>query len=136
MDLDDDFHKQLFHICNKQRIFSLMENMMIHFDRVRSMSLSTVKDIKIVEDHHAILDAIKSRDKVKAKEAIQKHLSRYKIDEESDPALPSRVLQVKIIFMNGKAVFTASGCRKSLICVVGLVAGVGHVCQYMLPKQA
>jgi len=82
LDLDDDFHKQLFHICNKQRIYSLMENMMIHFDRVRSMSLSTVKDIKIVEDHHAILDAIKNRDNARAREAIQKHLSRYKIDEE------------------------------------------------------
>lgn len=82
LELDDDFHKQLFHICHKQRIYGLMENMMIHFDRVRSMSLSTVKDIKIVEDHHAILDAIQARDKDKAREAVSKHLSRYKIDEE------------------------------------------------------
>lgn len=82
LDLDDEFHKQLFHLCNKQRIFSLMGTMMIHFDRVRSMSLVEVKDIKIVEDHHAILDAIKAKDKARAKEATQKHLSRYRIDEE------------------------------------------------------
>lgn len=82
MDLDDDFHKQLFHICNKQRIYNLIENMMIHFDRVRSMTLTVIKDIKIVEDHSAILKAIKARNKTKAKEVLKTHLTRYKIDKE------------------------------------------------------
>lgn len=81
IELDNEFHKSLFIMCNKERIYYLMESTQGHFDRIRTLSMYSVKDIKIVSDHKAILNAIKSGDKALATECILKHLSRYKLDQ-------------------------------------------------------
>lgn len=83
LELDDEFHHQLFHITSKDQVFNLMDSITIHFDRVRSMSLSAVKDLKTINDHREIVEAIKLRDGELAKKLMNAHLSRYKIDEES-----------------------------------------------------
>ena len=80
--LDDEFHKLLFSTCKKERTHALMNSTTIHFDRVRSLSLVTIKDIKIVSDHQAILDAIKNKDKEAGEAVMTKHLTRYKVDDE------------------------------------------------------
>lgn len=81
IELDNEFHRSLFIMCNKERIYNLMEGTQGHFDRIRTLSMYSVKDIKIVADHKAILNAIKSGDKTIAAEFIVKHLSRYKLDQ-------------------------------------------------------
>lgn len=80
MTLDNQFHGILFEIAKKSQIFALMQNISIHFDRVRSMALSTVKNTKIVQDHEDILQAIGRKDSRAARELMEIHLSRYKID--------------------------------------------------------
>lgn len=80
MTLDNQFHGILFEIAKKSQIFALMQNISIHFDRVRSMALSTVKNTKIVQDHEDILQAIGRKDPRAARELMEIHLSRYKID--------------------------------------------------------
>ena len=80
MELDNQFHKTLFEIAEKPQVYALMDNMAIHFDRVRNMALSSVKNVKIVQDHEAITDAIAARDAVKARTLTEEHLGRYKID--------------------------------------------------------
>lgn len=80
MVLDNEFHGLLFSIARKTQVFSLMQNISIHFDRVRSMALSTVKDLKIVQDHEEIVDAIARKDPAAARELMEFHLNRYKID--------------------------------------------------------
>ncbi|ROR27156.1 DNA-binding GntR family transcriptional regulator [Mobilisporobacter senegalensis] len=82
LQLDNEFHKLLFKINNKEFTYELFEGLMTHFDRVRSLSLNVIKDSKVYSDHRAIAEAIKKRDKVLAKEIIIKHLSRYKVDEK------------------------------------------------------
>ncbi|MDF2942348.1 MAG: transcriptional regulator, GntR family [Herbinix sp.] len=81
LELDNEFHRSLFVMCNKERIYNLMERMLGHFDRIRALSLYSVKEIKIVADHKAIVNAIRLGDKKLAAEAIVKHLSRYKLDQ-------------------------------------------------------
>lgn len=82
-DLDNEFHKKLFHICNKDRSYELMSIMMVHFDRVRIMTLSNLEEAKyIVEDHRKLLKFVQNKDKESAEHLIQKHLTRYKIDED------------------------------------------------------
>lgn len=83
MALDNEFHGLLFDIARKSQVFSLMQNICIHFDRVRSISLSAVKDLKIVQDHENICEAIASRDAAKARKLMEVHLSRYKIDAKA-----------------------------------------------------
>ncbi|MBB2183920.1 GntR family transcriptional regulator [Lachnospiraceae bacterium MD1] len=82
MELDNEFHRSLFVMCNKERIYNLMESMLSHFDRIRTLSLYSVKEIKIVSDHKAILNAISLKNKELAAEFIVKHLSRYKLDQD------------------------------------------------------
>ncbi|MFT4005993.1 MAG: GntR family transcriptional regulator [Lacrimispora sp.] len=83
LELDNEFHRLLFHITGKDQIYQLMDSFTIHFDRIRSMSLAAVKDLKTVSDHQAIVEAIAAKDGDGAKREMEKHLSRYKIDEEA-----------------------------------------------------
>jgi GntR family transcriptional regulator, rspAB operon transcriptional repressor len=80
--LDNEFHELLFTICNKQFTYNLLTGMMTHFDRVRRLSLSVVRDSKILADHKNLVDSIKRKDSQAAREIITKHLSRYQLDEE------------------------------------------------------
>jgi DNA-binding GntR family transcriptional regulator len=84
LELDNQFHRELFRLGNKMQCYHwMMYVMTVHFDRVRSMSLNTIKDIKIVEDHKAILQAIRQKNAEKATALMTKHFSRYKIDEQA-----------------------------------------------------
>ena len=78
--MDNKFHKLIFELCGKVLSYTLMQNMAVHFDRVRQLSLEMVKDIKIIEDHRLILEAVKAQDKDGARLAMAAHLSRYKTD--------------------------------------------------------
>ncbi len=81
--LDNDFHKLIYVAAEKNNIYEMRATMMIQFDRVRTLAVETVKDLKIVEDHRGMYEAIKGRDKEKAVELVHKHLSRYQVDQES-----------------------------------------------------
>ena len=60
-----------------------MRSMMVHFDRVRHMSLNAVSNLKLVEDHRGIFEAVKARDGKLAKQKMERHLERYRVDEEA-----------------------------------------------------
>ncbi|MCR5733635.1 MAG: GntR family transcriptional regulator [Lachnospiraceae bacterium] len=80
--LDNEFHRLIYIAAEKGIINDMMSTMMLHFDRVRMMSVETVKDMKIVGDHRGMLEAIKEKDKEKAVALVEKHLNRYSFDEE------------------------------------------------------
>ena len=80
MTLDDQFHELLFDIAKKSQIFALIRNISIHFDRVRTLALSSVKNTKIVQDHADIVDAIRRKDPKAARALMETHLDRYDID--------------------------------------------------------
>lgn len=82
LQLDNDFHQLLFEICKREFTYDLLGGMMTHFDRVRRLSLLVIKDTKNISDHRSLVEAIKNKDKVLAKDIITKHLSRYKVDEQ------------------------------------------------------
>jgi DNA-binding GntR family transcriptional regulator len=81
-ELDNQFHKDIYVVAKKDIIYEIHSTLMIHFDRVRNLSVATVKDFKVVGDHRKMLEAIKARDKKTAVELVDKHLSRYQIDEK------------------------------------------------------
>ena len=82
MELDDEFHRLIFKAAGKMQAYEMMKGMMVHFDRVRNMALGTIKDRSLVEDHEKILKAVRSHDKESARALMEKHLSRYQVDEE------------------------------------------------------
>ena len=79
--LDNEFHRMIYAAAKKETIHTMRSNILIHFDRIRSLSMMTIKDTKIVNDHRMMLEAIKSKDKELAKQLVEKHLNRYRIDE-------------------------------------------------------
>ena len=81
-ELDNLFHKSIYKVAKKDIIYEIHSTLMIHFDRVRTLSVETVKDLKVVGDHRKMLEAIKAKDKLTAVELVNKHLGRYKIDEK------------------------------------------------------
>ena len=81
MELDNQFHDILFDIAKKSQVRFLMQTISIHFDRVRNMALSSVKNGKIVKDHEDLITAIVNKDKAAARRLMKEHLNRYKIDE-------------------------------------------------------
>lgn len=83
MALDNQFHGMLFEIAKKTRVFQLIQNIAIHFDRVRGMALSSVKDLKVVQDHQDLVNFIRQKDARGARELMEVHLNRYKIDAAS-----------------------------------------------------
>ena len=83
MELDDAFHQMLFRIAQKENTFNMLCGMTIHFDRVRNLALNVVKDIKIIEDHQQICEAVVVRDAERAKAIMAQHLGRVKVDEEA-----------------------------------------------------
>ncbi len=78
--LDNEFHRHLFRIAKKTLSHNLIRGLSAHFDRVRQLSLVVVKDIRIVEDHRAVLEAIRRRDPGAAEKAMAEHLTRYQFD--------------------------------------------------------
>lgn len=82
MELDNEFHRMLFEIADKRQSYLLLESMMVHFDRVRTLALRSVRDLKIVEDHWELVRAIAKKDSLAARQIMNSHLNRYKIDRE------------------------------------------------------
>ena len=79
--LDNKFHENLFRIARKSQIHSLIQNISIHFDRVRSMSLVSVESQPAaVQDHEEITRQIRLGNAEMARQQMETHLSRYKFD--------------------------------------------------------
>ena len=81
--LDDEFHEELFRIADKMQTYLMLESFSAHFDRVREMALHAVRDLKIVQDHRLIYEAVKKGDPELARQRMEQHLSRYRVDEKS-----------------------------------------------------
>jgi len=79
---DNELHSMFYTITNKMILKTIVENVSIHFDRIRKLSFQAQKDSKIIQDHQQIVAAIRDKDKVKAVEVLTKHLMRYKVDEK------------------------------------------------------
>lgn len=79
--LDNEFHFSLYKICNMTQIYYMVNSMSIHFDRMRHLSLYSIRELKIVGDHRRLLEALRQRDVEKCREEITKHLSRIQYDE-------------------------------------------------------
>lgn len=83
MALDNQFHAMFFEIAQKNQVYAMIQNISIHFDRVRRMALNSVKELKIVQDHAALVIAIRENNPKEARRLIETHLSRYKVDAAS-----------------------------------------------------
>lgn len=82
-ELDSAYHKYYYKICNKMQCYAKVQEMNIHFDRLRHITYLMQTDCRLVEDHKNILDAVIARDPDLAEKYVVKHLQRYQM-EKSD----------------------------------------------------
>ena len=81
--LDNDFHHLLFTAACMEQTWQMMTGFTVHFDRVRNMSLTAVRNPQIVADHRAIYEALQKGDASTARTVMSNHLSLYKVDEKA-----------------------------------------------------
>lgn len=80
-ELDTDFHRLLFQSVGKGRTYQIIHSQMVHFDRLRALSLKSLKPDKIVEDHENILYAIGRHDSELAQMLMTRHLTRHRVEK-------------------------------------------------------
>ena len=78
MDLDNDFHQLFYEITGKEMVYSIIQEIVIHFDRVRNLTLNFVKPDYVIKQHREILEAIEDRDEYLAAALLRRHLNRFK----------------------------------------------------------
>ncbi len=83
LELDNEFHRMLFWIANKRQAYEMMDRITIHFDRVRNLAISAVKEHKWMEEHYNIYEAVRDNDPEQAARLMEIHLKRYQVDEEA-----------------------------------------------------
>ena len=74
--LDEEFHKLLAEIAGRPSAWRVVEDAKPQMDRVRFIDMTDVMPVKVVIDQHiAIINAIKAGDPVAAEAAMRDHLS-------------------------------------------------------------
>lgn len=82
LELDNEMHKKLFSICRKELTYSMCRRLAVHYDRIRSLSVTTVKDHNIVGEHRELLGAIRAKNKELASDIMDRHLNHWMINEK------------------------------------------------------
>lgn len=78
MELDNQFHKLLYELAGKEMIYQIIQETLIHFDRVRNLTITYVKPRGILSQHESILKAIEERDEYLAVALIRRHLNHFR----------------------------------------------------------
>lgn len=75
--LDEDFHHLLADAAGTPFAFEQIKGHKAHVDRICVLSLKNTAEMALlVDDHHAIFEAVAARDATKAEAALRLHLSR------------------------------------------------------------
>jgi GntR family transcriptional regulator, rspAB operon transcriptional repressor len=79
--LDNEFHRIIFSICNKDATYRIVTDFQAHLDRERKLSLQYALNPDIIKEHKAVLEAMRKRDPEEAARMMAKHISHVIIDQ-------------------------------------------------------
>jgi len=77
LDLDEEFHRELFVCCGKERTWKMIQGMVGHLNRFRLLRLKDTNDLDwgiLVSHHKEIYQAISEKNKQKAEELMSGHM--------------------------------------------------------------
>lgn len=80
LEYDNQFHKKFFEIANMTLTRSLVQGLLVHFDRVRLLYLQDMDWNRTIKEHTVILDAIRASEADAAYKALDVHLGRVLTD--------------------------------------------------------
>lgn len=81
LELDNHFHRLLFESVGKAWTFDVIYAHMVHFDRIRILTLKSWQDSRSVKDHQNILYAIRQQDGELAEMLMTRHLTRFQVEK-------------------------------------------------------
>lgn len=82
LELDNAFHRKAFEICGMEQHYDYMLSKLQHVERIRKFSLQTEENKSVCGAHTRILEALISGGPEDVGEALQSHLTRYKLSVE------------------------------------------------------
>lgn len=80
LDLDNLFHKKFFEIGKAELTRTLVQGLLVHFDRVRLLYLKDMDWNRTIDEHEQLLSALEDQDCAKAVQVMDIHLSRVLAD--------------------------------------------------------
>lgn len=80
-ELDNEFHRLMFEAANKTWTYNIIKSQMVHFDRLRILTIKSIKSNRTVEDHENILYAVERQDYELAEMLMSKHLHRHNVEK-------------------------------------------------------
>ncbi len=81
LECDNQFHKLIFQSVGKLWTYELIRTQMIHFDRLRTLQVKSLKNSKTIEDHENIVYAIERHDAELGEMMITRHLTRHQFEK-------------------------------------------------------
>lgn len=82
LEYDEGFHKRIFKACNKERTWSVIEQVNTQYKRIRLLSFIADDNwSKVITQHKGILEAIKEQDNDKIQGIINNHLKKLLVEQ-------------------------------------------------------
>ena len=78
MALDNQFHHLLYEIADKELVYRVVQEIVIHFDRIRNLTISYMTPKAIIKQHKDILTALEEHDQLLASALVRKHLNYFR----------------------------------------------------------
>ena len=75
--LDKEFHSMLYHFCNNEYWYKLVNNVSLLFDRTTILSFRCNEKNRILHDHEELVKAIEQKNKKEAASISRLHMTRY-----------------------------------------------------------
>ncbi len=75
--LDKEFHSMLYHFCNNEYWYKLVNNVSPLFDRTTILSFRCNEKNRILHDHEDLVKAIEQKNKKEASTISRLHMTRY-----------------------------------------------------------
>jgi DNA-binding GntR family transcriptional regulator len=82
-DLDNEFHRRIYHGCGKERIWFHIKKMNYNFDRLRILRLSLSPWDEIIGEHRKLAQLIIEKNPTEVDEAVDKHLTGVLIGKDA-----------------------------------------------------
>ncbi len=95
---DNEFHRILYRICHKERVWDAIKKLDYNYDRLRVMTLPIVGQ-RIIGEHREILQLVKDREVDRIETLLHRHLT-WEIIEQVVFEYPSEYF--KAIPVNGR----------------------------------
>ena len=87
LELDNAFHRKAFQICGMEEHYDYMLASLQHVERIRTFSLQTEENKSVCGAHTRILEAVIDGSAGEIGEALQSHLTRYRLSVEQARAV-------------------------------------------------